>query len=226
MIPLRDDIDSETYPFVNWALIAINAYIFYLELKAGKSTGLQHFINKWGVIPVHLFHDPKIYWYSLVTAAFVHGGWMHIIGNMLFLYIFGRNVEDRMGHLKYLIFYLLVGMIANGTQAYLSATSKLPLVGASGAIAGVLGCYFFYYPYARIMTLITFGFFTRIIEVPAFIFLGIWFLLQTLNSTAFLAAQSSIHQATGGVAWIAHASGFVAGLIMAPFFGEQRDRFK
>ena len=224
MIPLRDNIPSDNAPIVTLSIILANCYVFYLQITSGGPVGFEKFINHWAVIPVHLFHDPKIYWYSLVTATFLHGGWMHIIGNMVFLYIFGDNVEDRMGHFKYLIFYLLVGVLANGSQAMIAQTSKIPLIGASGAIAGVLGSYFFYYPHSKILTLVPLGFFIRVMEIPAFLFLGLWFLMQTLNSTVSLSAQMATKQASGGVAFIAHAAGFVAGIVFSPFFGDKRSK--
>jgi membrane associated rhomboid family serine protease len=226
MIPLRDNIETRTAPFVTWSLIAANCYVFYLQITAGGPAGFEHFIDRWAVIPKHLFAAPGKYWPTLITAAFLHGGWMHIIGNMLFLHIFGDSVEDRMGHFKYLVFYFMVGVIANGSQAFMSQSSTIPLIGASGAIAGVLGSYFFYYPYARILTLIPFGFFTRIVEIPAFIFLGLWFIMQTLYSTVALSAQMAAHAPSGGIAFLAHTAGFVAGLIFSPFFGDKRTRFK
>lgn len=226
MIPLRDNIPSNIRPVVTWALMAANCYVFYLQITAGGMPGFERFINSWAIIPAKLFSDPGKQWTSLLTATFLHGGWMHIIGNMVFLYIFGDNVEDRMGHVKYLIFYLLVGMVANFSQAFISPTSKVPLIGASGAIAGVLGSYFFYYPHSRIMTLVPLGLFSRIIEIPAFIFLGIWFLLQTFNSTVAISVQMATKQASGGVAFLAHAAGFVAGLVCSPIFGDKRSRFK
>jgi membrane associated rhomboid family serine protease len=226
MIPLRDNIPSKTTPFITWSIIAANCYVFYLQVTAGGPLGFERFINHWGLIPLHLFSKPRLYWPTLITAAFVHGGWMHIIGNMLFLYIFGHSVEDRMGHVKYLIFYLLIGMFANGSQALIAQTSKIPLIGASGAIAGVLGAYFFYYPYARIMTLVPIFFFIRVIEIPAFIFLGFWFVMQAMDTTMSISAQMAHHQDAGGIAFLAHAAGFVAGLILGPFFGDKRSRFK
>src|SRR5882762_3136077 len=172
MIPLRDNINSKTKPFINWLIILANCYVFYLELHFQDPHQLEKFIEHGAVIPAHLWAHFSTEWTTLLTAEFLHGGWTHLIGNMLFLYVFGHSVEDRMGHLRYLIFYLVIGMFANGSQAYLSAHSNLPLLGASGAIAGVLGAYFFYYPYAKILTVIPLGFFYRIFEVPAFIFLG------------------------------------------------------
>lgn len=144
---------------------------------------------------------------------------------MLFLHIFGANVEDRMGHFRYLFFYVLVGFLANGTQAYFSPNSTIPLIGASGAIAGVLGAYFFYYPHAKIETLIPIFFFITIRPIPAFIFLGYWFLLQTLSSTYSITAMAN-GSSIGGIAFIAHASGFVSGLILALAFGKKEGRFK
>jgi membrane associated rhomboid family serine protease len=226
MIPLRTNIPSKIIPFITWSIIAANGYVFYLQMSGGSPIWFDKFINHWAVIPSHLLSNPKKYWYTLITAAFLHGGWMHIIGNMVFLYIFGPNVEDRMGHFKFLIFYILIGVIANGSQAFISQTSKIPLIGASGAIAGVLGSYFFYYPYAQVLTLVPILFFIRVIEIPAFLFLGFWFLMQTLSSTASMSAQMAAHQASGGVAFLAHAVGFIAGLIFSPFFGDKRSRFK
>lgn len=147
---------------------------------------------------------------------------MHLIGNMLFLYVFGPSVEDRMGHIVYLFFYLCIGIFANGIQAYLSAGSKLPLLGASGAIAGVLGSYFYYYPYARILTLLPFGIFSRIVEIPAFIFLGFWFLMQAIQGAWVLSLGVKTMQNAGGVAWWAHASGFVGGLLMGPALSKKK----
>ncbi len=226
MIPLRDNIPSKGTPYVTWAIIVANCYVFYLQITAGGQVGFERFINHWAVIPFQLFANPGKHWHTLITAAFLHGGWMHIIGNMLFLYIFGDNVEDRMGHFKYLIFYILVGMLANGSQALISQTSKIPLIGASGAIAGVLGAYFFYYPHSKVLTLIPFGFFMRLVELPAFLFLGIWFLLQTFSSVGSYSHDLATKQASGGVAFLAHAAGFVGGLILSPFFGDKRSKFK
>jgi len=216
MIPLRDNISAKKKPLINVLLIIINCYFFYLELQIHNSAALNKFIYHWSVIPVRLWSDITHQWTTLLTAAFLHGGWIHLIGNMLFLYVFGHSVEDRMGHVRYLFFYLFIGMFANSTQAYISPGSKLPLLGASGAIAGVLGSYFFYYPYARILTLIPFGIFSRMVEIPAFIFLGFWFLMQTIQGTWALSLGVKTMQNMGGVAWWAHASGFVGGLILGP----------
>jgi len=225
MIPLRTNVKTNSFPWVNWCIILANCYVFYLEDRL-NDIQLQRFINHWAVIPVHLFSDIRTYGYTLITATFLHAGWLHIGSNMLFLHIFGDNVEDSIGHFKYLFFYLLVGSLANGTQAFLSAHSNLPLIGASGAIAGVLGCYFFYYPYARVMTLIPILFFITIREIPAFFFLGLWFILQTINGTLTLSSQIMAKQNMGGIAWWAHASGFVSGMLLAPALSRPKGKYR
>jgi len=202
-----------------------NCYVFYLEARL-NDIQLQHFVGHWGVIPARLFSSIHVYGYTLFTATFLHAGWLHIGSNMLFLHIFGDNVEDSLGHFKYLFFYLFVGALANGTQAFLSAHSGLPLIGASGAIAGVLGCYFFFYPYAKVMTLIPILFFITIREIPAFFFLGLWFILQTINGTLTLSSQLLTKQSMGGIAWWAHASGFISGLLLAPALGKRKGKFR
>ena len=225
MIPLRDNIPTKNFPFINWLLIGLNIYFFYIELNIGSSARLDHYILHWGIVPKILFSNLYQHAYTLVTATFLHGGWLHILSNMLFLHIFGDNVEDHMGHFRYFFFYILVGILSNGTQAYFSAASTVPLLGASGAIAGVLGAYFFYYPHAKVDTLIPIFFFITIRPIPAFIFLGYWFLLQTLNSTCSITTMAN-GSATGGIAFIAHASGFVSGLVLSPAFCRKEGRFR
>lgn len=225
MIPLRTDIPNKKFPFINWTLIALNFYYFSIELAVVGPGRLDKFINHWAVIPKLLWSNPGQHAISLVTATFLHGGWLHIISNMLFLHIFGDGVEDRMGHFRYILFYLLAAILANGTQAYFSPTSTIPLIGASGAIAGVLGAYFFYYPYSEVETLIPIFIFIRIINIPAFLFLGYWFILQTLNSTFSITSMASRHT-MGGIAFIAHAAGFISGLLLGPAFGKKAGRFK
>jgi len=226
MIPLRDNINSKTKPIINWLIILANCYVFYIELRLQNSGHLEKFIEHWAVIPTHLWAHSSTEWTTLLTATFLHGGWTHIIGNMLFLHVFGHSVEDRMGHLRYFIFYLAIGMFANGTQAYISAHSSLPLIGASGAIAGVLGAYFFYYPYAKILTIVPVFFFYRFIELPAFLFLGIWFLIQTLQGASALSIGVKTMQDVGGVAWWAHASGFIGGLLLGPALALKRGKVR
>lgn len=224
MIPLRDNIRSKTFAYINWLLILVNVAVFTLMLKMPEGR-LHSFVTNFAVIPNELMNRALSESFTLVSATFVHGGWMHIISNMLFLHIFGDNVEDRMGHFGYLFFYLLAGVLANGTQALFTPTSMIPLVGASGAIAGVLGAYFFYYPHSKVLTLIPLGFFSTIREIPAFFFLGIWFLLQTFNGTLSISQQMVTKQSMGGVAWWAHAAGFIWGLLLSPIFGRRVGKY-
>jgi membrane associated rhomboid family serine protease len=152
---------------------------------------------------------------------FLHGGWAHVLGNMWFLYVFGDNVEDNLGPLAYLFFYLLVGAGAAATQLLSNPQSGLPMIGASGAIAGVLGAYFVLYPRARVLTFFIFIFFVRFIEIPAFFYLGIWFLMQAINGVGSISAIATRGD-TGGVAWWAHAGGFASGFVLIPFFKRRR----
>lgn len=221
MIPLKDTIPSRTYPIINVSLILVNIIVFIMELGMGRR--LDEFIFRYGLIPYVLFFGGHIdigifsRIFSLFTAMFLHGGWFHIGGNMLYLWIFGDNVEDRMGHLRFLIFYLSCGIIANLVQAMMNPFSKVPIVGASGAIAGVLGAYFILYPWARVLTIIPVFFFLQIVEVPALFFLGIWFFMQFLSGTASIA-----HGIHGGVAWWAHIGGFISGVILVFLFVRRR----
>jgi len=221
LIPLRDNIPTKRFPFINWLIIIANGYAFFLELNSGPQ--LNHLISNWALTPKNFFLDIPGQAYTAVTATFLHGGWMHIISNMLFLHIFGDNVEDRLGHFKYLIFYFLVGICANVSQAATSMQSTVPLLGASGAIAGVLGSYFFFYPHSKVVTLIPIGFFITMREIPAFFFLGFWFLIQMFNGTF---SHMAVTASSGGVAWWAHASGFIVGLLFAPFFGGKRGKYR
>jgi len=225
LIPLRNNIPNKSFPFINWLLIGFNFYCFYIELRIPSQVRLEAFIAHWAVVPKILWMSPAQHGVTLITATFLHGGWLHIISNMLFLYIFGNSVEDRMGHVRYFIFYILSGILANGTQAYFTPASVIPLIGASGAIAGVLGAYFFYYPYSEVETLIPIFFFITIRSIPAFIFLGYWFILQTLNSTFSITSMASGHT-MGGIAFLAHAAGFVSGLILGPAFAKKSGKYR
>lgn len=162
-------------------------------------------MTSWAVVPSELFSSFSSEFKTLFTAMFLHGGWFHFLGNMLFLYIFGDNVEDKLGHFKYLIFYVMCGLAAFFLQIFFMAGSSIPLIGASGAIAGVMGAYMRFFPSARVLTLIPFGIFLRIVELPAFLFIGIWFLIQLLEGVASLGVRS------GGVAWWAHIGGLLCG---------------
>ncbi|MFN3966894.1 MAG: rhomboid family intramembrane serine protease, partial [Endomicrobiia bacterium] len=180
MIPLKDNIPSRRIPIMNYLLIAVNTAIFILELKIASYGLLENFIFNYGLVSKRFFSIFPNDWYTLFSAMFLHGGWMHFLGNMLYLYIFGDNVEDRLGHFIYVIFYIFCGVVAAILQIVFSFNSNLPMIGASGAIGGVLGAYFLLYPNARILTLVFFGFFSRIVAVPAFFFLGFWFIIQLM----------------------------------------------
>jgi len=218
VIPLRDTIRSRTVPFVNVLLIGANVVAFLSEVAQGES--LDAFVRTLAFIPDRFFH-PSLYpgWtpgasvVTIFTAMFLHGGLLHLLGNMLFLWIFGDNVEDALGHFRYLVFYLASGVGATLLQAFLWPASAVPNLGASGAIAGVLGAYFVLYPGARVVTLVPLFIFFPMIEVPAALYLLGWFLMQFWMGSGSLARAGS-HAASGGVAWWAHVGGFVTGLLL------------
>ena len=223
MIPLRDTIKSRTIPFVNYGLIACCGLVFLYELSLGDE--IESFLYTYGVTPARAFSalfrgdfsfDAV---FPLFTSLFLHGGWLHLLGNMIYLYVFGDNVEDRLGHGAYLVFYLLAGVGASLTEVCFQRASTAPLIGASGAIAGVLGAYFILYPRSRILTLIPLLFFFPVLEISAFFFLGFWFVMQFIQ-----ASLSSGAHAGGGVAWWAHAGGFIFGAGSLPFFLRARRR--
>ena len=216
MIPLRDTIRANNYPVVNNAIIGINVLVFIFQFTLGA--GLDRFIYIYGLVPAR-YSIPQISAYfsaphqvfSFVSFMFLHGGFWHLLGNMWSLYIFGDNVEDRLGHLRYLIFYMICGVASGLSHLVLNFNSNVPTIGASGAIAGVMGAYFILHPRARILTLIPIFFIPYFLEIPAYFFLGFWFLLQFIN------AAGSSGQA-GGVAWWAHIGGFVFGFIFLKIF--------
>ena len=204
MIPLRDVIPSPTTPVVSIALIALNAAVFAYELWLDDRR-LDEFILYYGLVPA------AFSWVAVLTSMFLHGGLLHFGGNMLYLWIFGDNVEDRMGHGRLLVFYLLWGAAAAPAQTIMIPDSVIPMVGASGAIAGVMGAYFVLYPKSRIVTLVPIFIFIQIFEVPAIFFLGIWFLMQFLSGVGSVATATG-SEPGGGVAFWAHVAGFVAGV--------------
>jgi len=231
MIPIRDDQPRFSTPYLTYFLIALNLVIFFLEwsLEVSDPASLKTLIYQFGVVPSHvtavLSSSPK---YSLpevtlpfITSMFLHGSWMHVIGNMWFLSIFGDNVEDYLGHFKYLLFYLLAGFIATATQVLIYPDSHLPTVGASGAIAGVLGAYFVLYPRARVLIWFSLIFF---FYLPAWLTLGYWFALNFLSGAATSIAYTS--QTGGGVAFWAHVGGFVAGIVLIKLFPERPRRHR
>jgi len=193
-------------------LILANGLAFFYELQMGSSA-LKGFIFAWGLIPSHLFTDPSKAWITIFSAMFLHGGWLHILSNMWVLYIFGDNVEARMGSMRYLIFYLLSGVAAALVQAYLLPASQVPMIGASVAIGGVLGAYLILSPGARIASLVPIFFIFTIIEIPAFIFLLFWFVSQLFSGLFTIQGGSA-----SGVAWWAHVGGFLFGVFMVFFF--------
>jgi rhomboid family protein len=219
MLPLRDDQPRYSTPYITYFLIGLNLLIFLFE-AALEPASLKNLVYQFGVVPAHftafLAGSPKYPLVAVVlplfTSMFLHGSWMHVIGNMWFLYIFGDNVEDYLGHFKYLVFYLLAGILAMAAQVAIDPASGVPTLGASGAIAGVLGAYFILYPRARVMT----WFFVFFIYVPAWIVLGYWFALQFLSG----AATSLVYEgrSVGGVAFWAHVGGFIAGAVMIKLF--------
>ncbi|MBS0262340.1 MAG: rhomboid family intramembrane serine protease [Planctomycetes bacterium] len=246
MIPLRDNIPPRTFPFVNYSLIAVCAVVFLIQL-ADTTDQVDQLVDDFGMIPARVLHpDQPIAvpvpvlvqtpigvvqeiaqrelpapnfspWLTLLTCTFLHGGWMHMLGNLWFLHIFGDNVEDRFGHFGYLVFYLSCGIAASAAHLALNSTSTMPTIGASGAIAGVMGAYLFLYPGAKVMTLVPIVFIMQILVVPAPIFLVIWFVLQFFEGTFAITSQS-----TGGVAWWAHIGGFVVGFGVAWLLGQSR----
>ena len=213
MIPLRDNIPSYRTPVVTVGLIAVNILVYLNQLTLPPRAAVG-FVHLYGLIPLEissgdlLVPHPVPLYATPFTSMFVHGGLFHLGGNMLYLWIFGDNVEDRMGRLKFLVFYLLSGLAAAAAQIWADPASKIPMIGASGAISGVLGAYLFLFPHARVLTLIPLGFFYRLVEIPALFVLGFWIIVQVLNGVLTLGLQ------VGGVAWFAHVGGFVAGLAM------------
>lgn len=222
MIPLFDDIPSRRIPWVNYTLILLNVLVFVWEVSLGPA--LEPTIRQIGLVPVRFWHETGMArWLPVFTSMFLHGGTFHLFSNMLALWIFGDNVEDRMGHLRYLIFYLLCGVAAALAHVYLNPTSPIPTVGASGAISGVLAAYFVMFPTASVYTLIPlFFFWVEVVRIPAVIYLGIWFFSQLFNGLFALSVNTL--QASGGVAWWAHVGGFVAGLVLVWFFRRPPER--
>ena len=216
MIPIRDTIQSRNYPVVNSVIIGLNVLVYLIQLGYGPN--LQRFFLMYGLVPVR-YSVPEIGSYfspfqqalPFLSFMFIHGGFWHLLGNMWSLYIFGDNVEDRLGPFRYLLFYLLCGLVSGLSHLMLNLHSQVPTIGASGAIAGVMGAYFILYPGAKVLTLIPVFFFPLFLEIPAFVFLGIWFLLQ------FLSAAGSSSQG-GGIAWWAHIGGFLAGMLFLKLF--------
>jgi membrane associated rhomboid family serine protease len=215
MIPIKNNTATETFPFVTILIILANVSVFVYQIFVGPAEG-HVLIMRAGVIPYEITRGvdtpPPLglpVQLTLLSSMFLHGGFLHIIGNMLYLWIFGSNVEDRIGHLRFAAFYLLCGIVASLVQVLGTPASTVPMVGASGAISGILGAYLILFPKARVLTLVTFFFFFRLVEIPAVIFLGMWIVLQFINVS---------HCGQTGVAWLAHIGGFFTGLILLLLF--------
>lgn len=219
MFPLHDDNPTTIQPIVTIGLIIICSLVFLWE-NSLSAEAMQAAIYSYGVIPATLFEGKQLPGElmivspttTLLTSMFLHGGWMHLLGNMLYLWIFGNNVEDAMGHGRFIVFYLLCGFLAAMAQSLPNTASEIPMVGASGAIAGILGAYILIYPKAKVLVVIPLGFFLQTLRLPAMIVLGFWFLLQLINTAASSGGSG------GGVAFGAHLGGFVAGMALIPFF--------
>jgi membrane associated rhomboid family serine protease len=226
VFPINDHNPTRITPYVTYALIGANIFIFLYQLRL-TAPQLEQFFQLYAVVPKQLtasfggipvnqtVPEPL----TLVTSQFLHGGFLHILGNMLFLWIFGNNIEDKLGHIKYIIFYISCGILAALAQWFFSMQSGIPSLGASGAIAGVMGAYILRFPQAKIRTLVFLGPFIVFPDIPAIFFLGIWFLQQALYGIASLNVPSNIGMESGGVAYWAHAGGFVFGAIIGPLLG-------
>jgi membrane associated rhomboid family serine protease len=223
MIPLRDDHPSGSVPFVTVGLIALNVLVFLYQASIGfgaNPRAAEAFIFEFGVVPCRVtgscavsgaFPHPVA---TIFTSMFLHGGLFHIAGNMLYLWIFGDNVEDTLGHGRFLAFYILAGLVAALSQIAIHPGSRIPMVGASGAVSGVLGAYLLLFPYANVLVLVIFGFFVRFVRWPALIVLGLWIVVQFVNGLITASASAVGGEVTGGTAWFAHIGGFLAGFVL------------
>ncbi len=231
MVPIRDNNPTKIFPYVTYGIIALNVLAFIYESSIPPQY-LDGFFRVFAVVPRELsasfagidVGQPIPEYVTLITAQFLHGGLLHLGGNMLFLWVFGNNVEDKLGHIKYVVFYLGCGVLASLTQWYFSQGSLVPSLGASGAIAGVMGAYILRFPRAEVLTLIPLGIFFPTVRIPAFYFLGFWFLQQAFYSVASLEVSTNIGMEGGGIAYWAHAGGFIFGAILAPILGLFSDK--
>lgn len=214
MFPLYDDNPTRITPYFTYGLIGMNVLVFLHEINL-SSLQLEQFFQLYAVIPQELSINWSREWTTLFTSQFLHGGWWHLISNMVYLWVFGNNIEDRLGHFKYLLFYLTCGAIAALCQWFIGMYSAVPSLGASGAISGVLGAYLIWFPQARITTLIFLGFFITTINVPALVIIGIFFVQNLISGFASLQTAAKMGIETGGVAYWAHLGGFVVGSLFA-----------
>ncbi len=220
VLPLRDIQPRHRFPVVTVTLIGLNALCFIYELRLGADLGA--FLHDFAFVPATYFEPGNwgVDGRAVMLSMFLHGGWAHLLGNMLYLWIFGDNVEDRLGRAGFLLFYLFCGWFATLAHGFTAMSSGVPSIGASGAIAGVLGAYLVMFPRARVLTLVPLGYFMRVAELPALLVLGLWFVLQLFSGTASLAQSAQ----AGGVAWWAHIGGFVVGMILGRIFRGRRPR--
>ncbi len=226
MVPLKDDNPIRITPYVTYGLIAVNILVFLQEAMLGGPQ-LDRFFHQWALVPLELTQSfavgPSRFsfneWQTLISSQFLHGGFLHLGGNMLYLWIFGNNLEEQMGRLRFLLFYLLCGVLAALAQWFFGPDSTVPSLGASGAIAGVMGAYIFRYPTIKILTLVPLGIFFFTARIPAIVYLGIWFVQQALYGLASLQVPTNIGMESGGIAYWAHAGGFVFGAVLGPLFG-------
>ncbi len=218
MFPLYDENPTRITPYITYGLIGMNILVFFHEVSL-PGTQLEQFLQLYAVVPRELTNNLGGEWTTLFTSQFLHGGWWHLISNMVFLWIFGNNIEDRLGHFKYIIFYLSCGALAALCQWVIGINSGIPSLGASGAISGVLGAYIIRFPDARVMSLVFLGFFITTIRVPALLLIGIFFIQNVISGLANLQAAANMSVETGGVAYWAHIGGFVFGVILGPVLG-------
>ncbi|MDB9453009.1 rhomboid family intramembrane serine protease [Dolichospermum circinale] len=214
MFPLYDENPTRITPYFTYGLIGMNVVVFLHEVSL-SNTQLEQFFQLYAVVPEQLTTNWSGEWTTLFTSQFLHGGWWHLISNMIYLWVFGNNIEDRLGHLKYLFFYLTCGALAALCQWFIGINSIIPSLGASGAISGVLGAYLIWFPSARITTLIFLGFFITTINVPALVIIGIFFIQNLISGFASLQTAANMSVETGGVAYWAHLGGFIVGMIFA-----------
>ncbi len=225
MIPIQDSIPRRTAPIVTWVIILINSLVFLYETALPEPL-LRAFVDTFGVVP-RRYTDPSWYaagisYWPFLTSMFLHGGWTHLVGNMWTLWIFGDNVEDRLGKGRFIAFYLLCGIAASITHVIFNMNSPIPSIGASGAIAGVMGAYFVMFPHSRVITLVPIFFWPFFFEIPAIFFLGFWFMSQLFSGTFAIMAP----QVGGGIAWWAHIGGFLAGILLLPIFRRNKNQYR
>jgi membrane associated rhomboid family serine protease len=221
-LPLKDDNPTSSFPLVTIGLILTNILVFFYQISMDMEAS-RRFVFAWGAIPYQIIHGKWLYdlspgipiRFTIFSSMFLHGGFLHLFGNMLYLWIFGNNIEDRLGHFRFLVFYLLCGLVAAMTQVLSIPNSKVPMIGASGAVAGVLGAYLLLFPHARVLTLMFIFFFIRLVRLPALIVLGFWFFIQLLSVSV---------RSESNVAFFAHIGGFVVGLILVKAFQPGRLR--